>query len=136
MRAPNFSVCHSCRSTEHYFRDCLIKIRCPWCPRGIQKCFEVAKDTDNQGRLFKTCSDNCGYFDWVQNEGSSGESSTINEAMNVMANKEIEDLPSMFDPLAVIAKKRGVEISMTLTFCNETRHAEECGKGKGPARHA
>lgn len=121
-KGANFDVCHSCRSTMHYFKDCPRKLRYPWCPRGIQKCFQVERNTGNKGRLFKTCSNDCGYFDWVKNEESTGESSTINEAVNVGANEEAEDLPKMFD-LARIDDKRDVEISVNVTF----------RKGKGRA---
>ncbi|CAA2949305.1 Hypothetical predicted protein [Olea europaea subsp. europaea] len=72
----------------------------------------------------------------VENEEPSGESNTVNEAVTVVSNEATEKLSSMFDSLTQIADKRGIEISMTVTFRKEKGHADECGKGKGPARHA
>lgn len=132
MRSRNFGVCHGCRSTEHFFSDCPVKRPCPWCAHGLQKCFEVER-TNNKGRLFKTCSRNCGYFDWVKKEESFGESSVITEAVNVADIEEIEDLPTTFDRLARIAERRDVEVSVTVTFRKVKGSVGVNGKGKEKA---
>lgn len=117
MRRKNVSVCHGCRSTENFFNDCPIKRGCPWCLLGWEKCFQVERKTDNQRRLFKMCSKNCGYFHWVKTEISCVESSTRNEAMDPAAIDEVEeDLPTIFDSLARIVEKRNIEISLNITF--------------------
>lgn len=86
IRRANFRVCQGCRSTANYFMDCLGKLWYMWCPRGIQIFFSNDRNTGNKGRLFKTYS-----------QESSSESSIVNEAVNVVANEEFEDLPNMFD---------------------------------------
>lgn len=131
MRRKNVGVCHNCRSTKHFFNNCPIKQGCTWCPLGWEKCFEVERNTDNQGRLFKTCSKNCGYFHWVKTEESCGESSTRNEAVDPATIDEVdEDLPTMFDSLARIVENRDIEISLNITFCKGKGRCEANGKGK------
>ncbi|CAA3014018.1 Hypothetical predicted protein [Olea europaea subsp. europaea] len=130
MRRKNVGVCHGCRSTQHFLNDCPVKRGCPWCSLGWEKCFEVERKTDNRGRLFKTCSNNCGYFFWVENEEFYGESSTRTEAV---IDEVGEDLAAMFDSLAQIAEKRDVEITLNVTFRKAKGSAEVNGKGKGRA---
>ncbi|CAA3014100.1 Hypothetical predicted protein [Olea europaea subsp. europaea] len=71
-----------------------------------------------------------GYFDWVLNEESSGESSTINEVVNLATIKEVEDLPTMFDGLARIVEKRDIEMSLNVTFCKGKKSTKVNGNGK------
>ncbi|CAA2985085.1 Hypothetical predicted protein [Olea europaea subsp. europaea] len=128
MGGWNVGICHSCRSTKHSFIDCRVKRQCPWCALGLQMCFEVERTTSNKGRLFRTCSSKCGYFDWVVNKEGSGESSTINEAFHPPAIEEVDDLPSMFDSLARIAEKQDIEISLNVTFRKGKRSEDMNGK--------
>jgi len=131
MRERNFGVCHSCRSDTHYFSQCKTIRRCSECKHGFRKCFEVERDTVNKGKLFFTCSNDCGYFDWVKKENFNRESSTVNEVVNHEPNEKDEDFPSIFDSLARITEKRDVEISLHLTFRKGKGIAECDGKGKG-----
>ncbi|CAA2970436.1 Hypothetical predicted protein [Olea europaea subsp. europaea] len=131
MRGRNLGVCHSCRSNTHYFGECQTKRRCPSYKHGYQKCFEVERDTSNKGRLFFTCSNDCEYFDWVNEDVLSRESSSINEAVNHESNVEDEELPRLFDSLARISEKRGMDISMHLSFSKGKGTLKCDGKGKG-----
>lgn len=97
----------------------------------ISKMFKVERETKNKRRLFKTCSINCGYFDWLVNEESSSESSAINEAVNPVAVEEVEDLSNMFDSVARTNEKRDIDISLNMTFHKENGSTEVNGKGKG-----
>lgn len=81
MRGRNYSICHNCRSTYHFFEECKKKLRSPWCVDGVQKCFEVEKEGKSKGQLFRTYSVSCGYFHWVKVEEAIGELSTIDEAI-------------------------------------------------------
>ncbi|XP_022879830.1 uncharacterized protein LOC111397240 [Olea europaea var. sylvestris] len=131
MRGRNFGVCHGCRSNTHYFGQCQSKQQCPSCDHRYRKCFEVERDTSNKGRLFFTCSDDCGYFDWVKDEVFGEESSSVNCPVNHAPNKEDEELPTLFDGLARISEKRGVDISLKLTF-SKGKDIAKCDKqGKG-----
>ncbi|CAA2974285.1 Hypothetical predicted protein [Olea europaea subsp. europaea] len=116
MKGKNVGIFHSCRSKWHSFGECTRKCRCPRCPRGFQKCFEVEKQTSNKGRLFNTCSNNCGFFDWVDEGQTSEEVSTDNEVINVAGNEEVEDLSSMLDTLARVTEKQVIEVSLRVTF--------------------
>ncbi|CAA2972344.1 Hypothetical predicted protein [Olea europaea subsp. europaea] len=130
MRGRNFGVCHSCRSKAHYFEQCQLRHRYPSCDDGYRKCFEVERDIGNKDRLFFTCSNDCGYFDWVKVEASGGESSSINDKVNEASDKDDEELPRLFDRLARISEKRGVEISLHMTF-SKGKGIEKChGEGK------
>ncbi|CAA2979171.1 Hypothetical predicted protein [Olea europaea subsp. europaea] len=77
-----------------------------------------------------TCSNDCGYFDWVKDEDVGGESSSIQHAVNQSPDKEDEELPRLFDGLARISEKRDVDISLHLTFSKGKGIANCNGKGK------
>ncbi|CAA2993713.1 Hypothetical predicted protein [Olea europaea subsp. europaea] len=130
MRGRNFGVYHGCRNNRHYFEQCQLKLRCPSCDHGYRKYFEVERETSNKGRLFFTYSNDCGYFDWVKDEDVGGESSSIQHAVNQSPDKEDEELPRLFDGLARISEKRGVDISPHLTFSKGKGIANCDGKGK------
>ncbi|CAA2987125.1 Hypothetical predicted protein [Olea europaea subsp. europaea] len=88
------------------------------------------QDTGNKGRLFFTCSNDCGYFDWVKDEASGAESSSINDKVNEAPDKDDEELPRLFDGLARISEKHGVDISLHMTF-SKGKGIEKChGEGK------
>lgn len=55
-----------------------------------------------------------------------------NQAVNVVANKEFEELPNVFGSPTRTAIKQGVEISVNMTFHKKKGYAKECGKGKVP----
>lgn len=132
MKGRYAGICHSCRSNEHFFIECKRKRRCPWCAHGFQKCFEVERQTPNKGRLFNTCSSNCGFFEWVEQGESSGESTTANVALNAVATEEVEDLSSMSNTLARISDERDLEINLNITF----RKGKGSSKGNGKAKEA
>ncbi|CAA2994610.1 Glycerol-3-phosphate dehydrogenase [NAD(+)] GPDHC1, cytosolic [Olea europaea subsp. europaea] len=130
MKGRNAGTCHSCRSDGHYFNECPRRRRCPRCAHGFQKCFEVERQTCNNGRLFNTCSNKCGFFEWVELGEFSRESSTINEALNVAANEKVEDLPKMFETLARISDERDLEINLNITFRKGKGRSEGNRKAK------
>lgn len=125
----NVEICRSCQSKWHLFGECTRKRRCLWCARGFQKCFEVEKETCKKGQLFNTCSNICGFFDWVKKWKSNEESSTVNQAMNVAANEKAEDLPSMLESLPRITEKRDNKVSLNVTFHKGKGSSEGSGKG-------
>ncbi|CAA2987354.1 Hypothetical predicted protein [Olea europaea subsp. europaea] len=70
----------------------------------IENVFEVERDTSKKGHLFFTCSNEYGYFDWVKDEVLGEESSSINCSVNHAPNKEDEELRTLFDGLAELAR--------------------------------
>ncbi|CAA2934386.1 Hypothetical predicted protein [Olea europaea subsp. europaea] len=78
-------------------------------------------------------SDECGYFDWVKDKAVGNESSSVNRLVNDAPNKEDEELPRLFDGLARISEKRGVDISLHMTFSKgkEIVKCDEQKKGSG-----
>ncbi|CAA2974670.1 Hypothetical predicted protein [Olea europaea subsp. europaea] len=71
-----------------------------------------------------------------------GESSTIDEAIGesttidkvIDESTTVEDLPSMFESLGRIGKKRNLEISFNLTLRKCKEPSKDNGKGKGSAK--
>ncbi|CAA2972512.1 Hypothetical predicted protein [Olea europaea subsp. europaea] len=119
-------------SNRHYFEQCQLKRRCPSCDHGYQKCFEFEWNTGNKGRLFFTCSNDCGYFDWVKDEDLGGESSSIWHAVNQALDKEEKELPRLFDGLVRISEKQDVDISLHMTFLAKERELPTMmGKERG-----
>ncbi|CAA3001209.1 Hypothetical predicted protein, partial [Olea europaea subsp. europaea] len=98
----------------------------------IQKCFEVEKEGNNKGRLFKTCSNDCEFFNWVKEEAND-ELSSINEAKNPIVNEEVNEVQSMFESLARIAEKQNLKVSLNVTFCKGKESFEDNGNEKGLA---
>lgn len=66
-------------------------------------------------------------------EESGGESSVTTEVVDAAKIEEVEDLLNIFDHLARIAEKRGVNISLNITFRKGKGSVDMNGKGKGKA---
>lgn len=84
MGRKNKGICRGCRKPWHYLLDCPTKEQFPVCGKGIGKCMKVERMTENLGKLFFCCSNNCRYFKWLEEheycqfEGESSATSKMN----------------------------------------------------------
>ncbi|XP_022876122.1 uncharacterized protein LOC111394498 [Olea europaea var. sylvestris] len=117
MARKNRGICHSCRSTDHLFADCPNKQVCTWCQHAFIKCFEVEKALKNKGKLFKCCEADCGYWKWLGDGESSGNSSTsIVKATTPTMKEAIRDVSDMLESLLQLNDEQEVNISLNLTI--------------------
>lgn len=66
----------------------------------------------------------------MEDEALGGDSSSINDKVNEAPDKDDEEPPRLFDGLARISEKCGVDISLHMTF-SKGKGIEKCdGEGK------
>ncbi|CAA3013984.1 Hypothetical predicted protein [Olea europaea subsp. europaea] len=132
MAGKNSGVCHSCRGRGHFFVECPIKVRCPLCKHGYQKCFEVEKKTCNKRRLFKCCSEKCGFWDWYEEGQARGECSSISAtSTNPAVMEAVEDMTRTFQSQVRLNDDEELHISVNVTIRKEKSGATGNAKGKG-----
>lgn len=124
MPRTNSGVCHNCRGKDHFFAECKNKRPGPLCMHGFKKCFVMEKETKNKGRLFLCCSNNCGFWERVINENSSGPS------MNPAKNKTVEEMSHSFQSRVRISDDKEVQISVNVTVQTARVSAEGNPKGE------
>lgn len=96
MGGKNLGIFHSCQAKGHFFYECRSKQQCLVCKSEFQKCFEVEREIVNKRKLFKFYSKKCGFWEWVREEESSGESSGVDSLANPASEESVSDLSRKF----------------------------------------
>ncbi|CAA2970829.1 Hypothetical predicted protein [Olea europaea subsp. europaea] len=134
MPGRNKDICHSCRLPRHMLPERPTKTRCRKCGLGFVKCMEVEKKIKNIGRLFKSCTRDCGYFKWIDDQSSSQEPPLQYDSelsVKLKTKDSLEDSSSMLKTAVQLIEELQLEISINITIRKRKGAIEDNGKGKG-----
>jgi hypothetical protein len=119
--------CDSCGDPTHPTVECPGRRPCPRCKAGYKEIRKVKKESINKGRLFYTCSDDCGYFSWVRRvgegtscfDGASARASTNQhigeEGKDYVESVDARTIAKLFEKAVKIAHEKGggVEVKVS-----------------------
>ncbi|CAI9786737.1 unnamed protein product [Fraxinus pennsylvanica] len=75
----------------------------------------MVKNTNSKGKLFKCCGKNYGFWEWVKEGETNGESSSVGiTSIDPVATESENNVSCMFETMCWLSHKKDVEINLII----------------------